>query len=423
MTSAYKVYNNNHGNNNETVNPIAKSSSTLMSRYDVDVVRLIGQHLASLGLKRTVNLLLQETGLSGLDHPAASEFQNYIYNGDWENAHKFVNDIVSHCSQKDTDDIVKEMKLMISEQKFLELIEENQYIKALRCLRLEITPSTGDLARIQHLTTLLMCKSIEDVRLKANWPGKGIKSRQLLVESFQKFIPPLIMLPSKRLSTLLSQAIQLQRERCALHLKSSDSDDVDLTVDHVCDSSKFPLDCRQVIDSHQTEIWFCKFSNDGTKLATGGLGGKVKIWDVDPGAAKLTERCTLENYSFSIVCLEWSPTDEYLLVCLSDDKPDLNIWQVSKEIIHKTINLKDEEATTTCSWHPNGRQFAAASIRGNFNIYDIDGNTVGTREGVRVQCLSFLHKSDKVVLAADILNRIRSYAVQNLSLEADEEEM
>lgn len=423
------IANNNNtttNNNKDEINSspiIINSDCPLKSRFDIDVLRLIGQHLAGLGLKQTVDLMLQETGLGGLDHPTASEFQRNILNGDWDRAHKLLDELINYCPQKDKDYILKEMRLMISEQKFLELIEDNQFIEALKCLRLEITPKTDDIEHIQHLATILMCKSIEDVRTKANWLGKGIKSRQLLVEKFQKYIPPLIMLPSKRLTTLLLQAVELQRERCALHRHTLDSDNVDITSDHICNSDNFPLDSRQVLDSHRSEVWFCRFSNDGTKLATGGIGGKVKIWDVNPTTKKITERCTLDNHSYSIICLDWSPKDEYLLVCLSEDKQDLNIWHINKEVLHKTISLSEEESATTCSWHPNGKQFAAASIKGNFNIFDLDGNRRGSREGVRVQCLSFLHKDDKVILAADSLNRIKAYAIQDMSLETDEEDM
>lgn len=421
------VTNNSAGNSSNNV-PESNGNTNgvllpgLKSGYDTDVVRLIGQHLVSLGLKQTVDQLLVESGLGGLDHPVASRFQQHILAGEWDRAFMMLEEVANH-SEGDKKSNINEMRLMIAEQKFLESIEDNQHLKALKCLRSEITPLTDDTKLVQHLATLLMCKSIEEVRLRANWSGKGAQSRQNLVEKFQRFIPPLIMLPPKRLSTLLSQAVELQRERCKLHIKGLDSEYVDLKKDHTCSSDKFPLQSRQELDNHKTEVWFCKFSNDGTKLATGGLGGKVKIWDVDPVAKKLTERCTLDCNSYSITCLSWSPNDVYLLACGSEDRPDLWIWNVNKEEVHNTINHSDDESTTTCSWHPSGEKFAAASIKGNFNIYDLDGNRRGSREGVRVQCLSFLHKDPSVILAADSLNRIKSYAIRDMSLETDEEDM
>lgn len=413
---------NNVSDSNGAFNGIP--SSNFKSSYDTDVVRLIGQHLVSMGLKQTVDLLIEESGLSGLDHPVASRFQKYVLAGEWEKASAMVEEVAIY-SEGDKKANIQEMRRVIAEQKFLEFIDDNQQIEALKCLRSEIRPLTEDMKRVQYLASLLMCKSIEEVRSKANWLGKGSESRQNVIENFQKFIPPLIMLPPKRLSTLLSQAVQLQQDRCQLHVKDleSKSEYVDLKKDHVCSSDKFPLVSKQELDSHKSEVWYCKFSNDGTKLATGGLGGKIKIWDVDPVAQKLSERCTLDCNSYSIACLSWSPNDVYLLACGSEDRPDLWIWNVNKEEIHNTINHTDDESATTCSWHLSGEKFATASIKGNFIIYDLDGNRRGNCEGVRVQCLSFLHKDPSVILAADTLHRIKSYAIRDVTLEADEEDV
>lgn len=418
---------NNIADNNS--NSVAESNggtngvltSRLKSGYDTDVVRLIGQHLVSLGLSQTVNLLLKESGLDGLDHPVASKFQQHILGGEWDRATAMIEEIAIY-SEGDKKSNINEMRLLLAEQKFLESIEDNQHIKALKCLRLEITPLTVDTKKVQLLTTLLMCKSIDEVKLRANWVGKGLQSRQELVEKFQRFIPPLIMLPTNRLGTLLSQAVQLQRERCTLHNIKSDSSYVDLKTDHICSSDKFPLQSVQELDSHKTEIWYCKFSNDGTKLATGGLGGKVKIWDLDPNTKKLSERSTFECSTNPITCLAWSPNDLFLLAC-SDDRSDLWIWDVRKNEVHNTVSCQEDESMTTCSWHLSGTKFAVASFKGNFFVYDLDGNRRGGREGVRVQWLSFLNKDPDNILAADTLNRIKAYSIKDMSLDSEEEDM
>lgn len=441
-TSETNISNSNmeniNGNNNNVVVADSNGSSNglasmgdlmtssqdnfcLKSTYDTDVVRLIGQHLISLGLKQTVDLLLQESGLKALDHPVASRFQQYVLDGEWDKAHLMTEEL-AQFSEGDKKVNIREMKLLLSEQKFLEAIEDNQLVKALKCLRLEITPMTEDTKRIQNLARLLICKSIEEVRMRANWVGKGLQSRQNLVEKFLRFIPPLIMLPPKRLNRLLTQAVQLQREQCTLHLDQKENEQIDLKTDHVC-SGGFPIHSRQELEDHKNEVWICKFSNDGTKLATAGLGGRIKIWNVERETTKLTERCDLECNSHSITCLSWSPNDVYLLACGAEDRPDLLIWNVPKQEIHNSINNTDIECTTTCSWHPSGEKFAAASVRGNFHIYDLDGNSTAQRDGLRVQCLSFLHKDPNVILAADALHRIKSYAIKDMCLNTEEDDV
>lgn len=45
---------------------------------------------------------------------------------------------------------------------------------------------------------------------------------------------------------------------------------------------QFPCYTQQILTEHCNEVWFCKFSNDGTKLATGSKDTTVIIWQVDP---------------------------------------------------------------------------------------------------------------------------------------------
>ena len=437
---------------------------------------------------------------------------------------------------------IANMRLAIAEQKFLELLEDGDRIRALRCLRGEITPLCNDAKRVQFLTTLLMCKSLDEIHLRANWSGKNQQTRQILFDRLSQTIPPPILLPPKRLETLLNQAVELQRGRCLLHLERSsdpqrasssatpnndrssltfnkrenfsqattiisdqeylgcngdcnrfeqhhsetlatngqhdndhmstsqseldstnggatsnnstmitasnsnfrngntfrdsraeaqyDNHVIDLKSDHVCAADNFPLHSKQVLESHRSEVWYCKFSNDGTKLATGGLNGQVIIWQLDEEAKILKEKRIIECSCYSISCLSWSPDDMYLLICGSDERQNLWVWNSeTSKMVHVTSRDKEEETvTTTCSWHMSGTRFAAASTKGTFHIYDVIGFKCGGREGVRVQCLSFLHKDPNVLLAADTLNRIKAYRVDcdsdpNLSIKSDEEDV
>lgn len=44
---------------------------------------------------------------------------------------------------------------------------------------------------------------------------------------------------------------------------------------------QFPCYTQQILTEHCNEVWFCKFSNDGTKLATGSKDTTVIVWHVD----------------------------------------------------------------------------------------------------------------------------------------------
>lgn len=66
--------------------------------------------------------------------------------------------------------------------------------------------------------------------------GKGEASRTRLVDRLQQFIPPNIMLPPRRLKTLLKQAVEMQADRCSCHdvAWTTDLDNISLLVDHQC---------------------------------------------------------------------------------------------------------------------------------------------------------------------------------------------
>ena len=60
----------------------------------------------------------------------------------------------------------------------------------------------------------------------------------------------------------------------------------------------------QVLNEHSDEVWYCKFSPNGLKLATGSKDTYVMIWDVDPVKFQLKLRKSFEchhtgNYIFS----------------------------------------------------------------------------------------------------------------------------
>lgn len=44
---------------------------------------------------------------------------------------------------------------------------------------------------------------------------------------------------------------------------------------------QFPCYTQQILTEHCNEVWFCKFSHDGTKLATGSKDTTVIVWHVD----------------------------------------------------------------------------------------------------------------------------------------------
>lgn len=159
----------------------------------------------------------------------------------------------------------------------------------------------------------MMCASAADLRERSGWLGVGDASRRQLLESLQRewpsaqyhgrrspnlyraaytylltasnptsnhieHIPASVMIPQRRLETLLEQAKEHQRASCRYH--TSDPTNFSLFSDHVCDRNVFPTVNTHILDAHSHEVWRIAFSNAGELLASASEDGTVMIWNV-----------------------------------------------------------------------------------------------------------------------------------------------
>ncbi|XP_060738811.1 WD repeat-containing protein 26 [Tachysurus vachellii] len=383
-----------------------------LSQSEEDVIRLIGQHLHGLGLNQTVDLLMQESGCR-LEHPAATKFRNHIMEGEWDKAE---NDLSELKGLMHSPNAIVRMKFLLLQQKYLEYLEDGKVLEALQVLRGELTPLKYNTDRIHILSGYLMCSHAEDLRAKAEWEGKGVSSRSKLLDKLQTYLPPSVMLPPRRLHTLLRQAVELQRDRCLYHNTKTDNnlDSVSLLLDHVCSRKQFPCYTQQILTEHCNEVWFCKFSNDGTKLATGSKDTTVIVWQVVPDTHQLKLWRTLEGHAYGVSYLAWSPDDVYLIACGPDDCSELWLWNVQTGELRTKMSQSHEDSLTSVAWNPDGKRFVTGGQRGQFYQCDLDGNLVDSWEGVRVQCL-WCVSDGRTVLASDTHQRIRAYNFEDLT--------
>lgn len=255
------------------------------------------------------------------------------------------------------------MRFLLLEQKYLESLDDGMVFDGLNTLRNELSALNYRTDRVHELSRFIMCNSAEELRILAEWDGKGKSSRQKLMDRLQgnqydrialriialpfnvfsyisEFLPPSVMLPQRRLRTLLSQSIELQKGRCQYHNFQDSNfslDSVSLLIDHACSKQDFPCETRQVLTDHCDEVWYCKFSNDGSKLATGSKDTTIIIWDVIPSTLQLKHRYTLSGHSHGVAFLSWSPDDRYLIACGPEDCSDLWIWNVEVLIFRSTL--------------------------------------------------------------------------------------
>uniref|UniRef100_A0A674MN12 WD repeat-containing protein 26 n=1 Tax=Takifugu rubripes TaxID=31033 RepID=A0A674MN12_TAKRU len=410
--------------NGSSIGPGSGTSKKRLSQAEEDVIRLIGQHLHGLGLNQTVDLLMQESGCR-LEHSSATKFRNHVMEGEWDKAENDLNELraLMHSPNAivvsfppSTQTGLRRMKFLLLQQKYLEYLEDGKVLEALQVLRGELTPLKYNTDRIHVLSGYLMCSHAEDLRAKAEWEGKGATSRCRLLDKLQTYLPPSVMLPPRRLQTLLRQAVELQMDRCLYHNTKLDSnlDSVSLLLDHVCGRKQFPCYTQQILTEHCNEVWFCKFSNDGTKLATGSKDTTVIIWQVEPESHQLKLLRTLEGHAYGVSYLAWSPDDVYLIACGPDDCSELWIWNIQTGELRTKMSQSHEDSLTSVAWNPDGKRFVTGGQRGQFYQCDLDGNLLDSWEGVRVQCLWCL-SDGRTVLAADTHQRIRGYNFEDLT--------
>ena len=92
------------------------------------------------------------------------------------------------------------------------------------------------------------------------------------------FISPQIMVPQRRLATLLDQARQFQAQSCVYH---SDTEPPSLYTNHECKAGQFPSVTTHILADHEDEVWRIEWSADGTMLASAGKDRKVVIWQLE----------------------------------------------------------------------------------------------------------------------------------------------
>jgi hypothetical protein len=146
-----------------------------------EVTRVLIQSLTDLGYQSTAEQLSRESGYE-LEAPSVASFRTAVQNGEWAEAEALLSGSegspgLALCEGARSDDMV----FLMRQQKYLELLEVRHLTKALMVLRQELTPLHQDVARLHALSSLIMCRSADDLRLQAQWDGAKGESRRLLL--------------------------------------------------------------------------------------------------------------------------------------------------------------------------------------------------------------------------------------------------
>lgn len=117
---------------------------------------------------------------------------------------------------------------------------------------------------------------------------------------------------------------------------------------------------------HRGAMYHVAISPDGKTLATGGLDGTIRLWDVESGKFI---KCLLGHNSY-VYRLAWSPDGNTLASAGAHDG-SCGLWDVKTGVLRRAIR-SPHGVVTYVAWSPNGRQIAfSTGNSGHMLVYDV----------------------------------------------------
>ena len=358
-------------NGHSKTNTSITTANTTLDRSEL--VRVIAQAVRSLGFSDSATKLEQEAGVEAMSEDMRL-LRQVVLDGDWDR----LEGVLGRIDVFATDSDARDARFVLYEQKFLELLEAGRTTDALECLRTQLTACAPNSKKLHRLPLLHMCTSPDELRDRAEWSGAGEKSRRDVLERLRAFIPTTHLLAENRLETLLGQALELQKQQAKFPYTKQTN--VGLLEDLVHEPERMPRKVLHRLVGHQDEVWFVRFSHDGTRLASASKDKTVIIWDIarvyaGDGSADAI-RYRLEGHGDDVCFLAWSPDDSKLLSCGND--PSIHLWDMRNGESLQVFK-KHTKHVMACVWAPSGRTFYSGSSDKKVYGWDIEsGETIAT---------------------------------------------
>ncbi|CAK5265107.1 unnamed protein product [Mycena citricolor] len=347
-----------------TVSRVTLPGTSLYEGSEVDreeFVRLVVQTLRDVGYVESAATLEAESGYA-MESPEIADFRRSILEGHWAEAEAVLQTLTFK-----TTSAYWGARFMISEQKYLEFLETQNITDALRVLRDELAPLDDDSDHLHFLSSLMMCSEPDDLRRRAAWDGVSGNSRRLLLTELHKFIPASILIPPRRFTTLIDQAIAFQQQRCTYHNTPTIITGPSLFEDHQCDRDSFPGLTTTILHVHTSEVWILEWSRDGARLASSSNDTNVIIWEL--GADRNWLQRSILGHPYSVICMAWSSDDSILL---TGTEHYIKMWNTKTGVCIRTME-KHTEPVTSLVWLPDDSGFLSAGMDFTIISWSKDG--------------------------------------------------
>ncbi|KAJ4019860.1 hypothetical protein NW752_004961 [Fusarium irregulare] len=350
-------------------NSTTKKDNGMPSKYfghnREEVTRLLIQALSDMGYQTAADNVSHESGYE-LESPTVAGFRSAVLNGLWSKAEELLAGASFEAESQGNGLVLapsadrNAIRFWLRQQKFLELLEQKDTSRALVVLRSELTPVSHDIAKLHFLSSLLMCRSVDDLMAKADWDGANGQSRKLLLSEL----------------------------------------------------SKVALELRDTIG----EIWQVKFSNDGSKLAACGSGRQVVIWETRTfSVAEI-----LDDHEDGVGNISFSPDDSMILCCARDGYARL--WSTNDGHLIRQFN-RFTEPVSGAVWAHDNRSLILGTLDPTYSLRTINLHTNeehdwGKKHRVEDLCGS---PDGRWLVALDNERKIHVYNAATRELEFDME--
>ncbi|KAF4967161.1 hypothetical protein FSARC_5233 [Fusarium sarcochroum] len=383
-----------------------------------EVTRLLIQALSGMGYQTAADNVSQESGYE-LESPTVAGFRSAVLSGSWPVAEQLLSGASNEADGQGNGLVLapgadrNAMRFWLRQQKFLELLEQKDTSRALMVLRGELTPLSHDTGKLHFLSSLLMCRSVEDLMAKADWDGANGQSRKQLLSELSKCISPSVMLPENRLAVLLEQVKQSQIDTCLYHTEALSPS---LYSDHFCDRRNFPTEVAVEVTDLAGEIWQVQFSHDGKRLAACGSSEHVMIWD----SHSFNVLTVLDDHEGGVGNLSFSPDDSMIVSCARDGHARL--WNANNGSLIRKLS-RFAEPVSACVWAQDNRSFVLGTLDPNYSLRTVHVNNDeqydwGKKHRVEDLCGSL---DGRWLVAVDNLHTIHVYNAVTRELEFDME--
>jgi len=180
--------------NNNTTTKDNGMPSKYFGHNREEVTRLLIQALSDMGYQTAADNVSHESGYE-LESPTVAGFRSAVLSGLWSKAEELLAGASFEAEGQGNGLVLapsadrNAIRFWLRQQKFLELLEQKDTSRALVVLRSELTPVSHDIAKLHFLSSLLMCRSVDDLMAKADWDGANGQSRKLLLSELSSKHP------------------------------------------------------------------------------------------------------------------------------------------------------------------------------------------------------------------------------------------